>query len=64
MSIESSCSEVVLLLDRIKRYNTIVRGDSLTPDTINEMKTKGKDFADDAKSKLETIKDEIDTWGS
>ena len=49
MSIESSVKGIVNLLDKLRRYNTLIIEDGLEPATVADMKNKAKDFCNSAK---------------
>jgi len=62
MAIPERCSRVSTLLDRVKRYNVIVKGDSFSNDATSEMKDNVKYILDKVKDELDLIKDEVDSW--
>lgn len=62
MSIENNCNNIRGILDRIARYNKIVRADSFSQDALGEMKDNCRDLADNAKAELDKIKAELDNW--
>ncbi|MBA7615791.1 hypothetical protein ES703_23077 [subsurface metagenome] len=62
MAISARCSRVAALLDRVKRYNAIVKGDSFSNGATGEMKDNVKDIIDKAKDELDQIKSEVDSW--
>lgn len=62
MSIENSCNKIQESLARIRRYNTVVKNDNFSQEALGELKDNCKNICDEAKSELDTIKDEIDTW--
>lgn len=62
MSIENSCNGIQECLTRIRRYNTVVQNDNFSPEARGELKDNCKDICDEAKVKLDNIKEEIDAW--
>jgi len=62
MAISARCSKVSALLDRVKRYNVIVKGDSFSNGATGEMKDKVKDILDEVSTEVDLIKDEVDNW--
>jgi len=62
MAIPERCDRVSALLIRLKRYDAIVRQNSFTKDALDEMKDNCKDVIKDAKSELNEIKSEVNSW--
>jgi len=62
MTISERCDRVLALLERIKRYDTVVRGDNFTPSALDELKSNAKGIVDEAKDELVEIKAEVDNW--
>ena len=62
MTIPEKCDRVSALLERLKRYDAIVRGDSFSPEAMDELKNNAKGIVDEAKDELVEIKAEVDNW--
>jgi len=62
MAIESKIEGVKRLLERIREYKRIVEADSFEPATVDDIKGNAKDLCDTAKSEIDDIKAEIDSW--
>lgn len=62
MAIPERCGRILSLLDRVKRYDTIVRNDTFTNSALGEMKDNVKDVLDQVKDEIDLIKDEVDNW--
>lgn len=62
MAISARCSKISVLLDRVKGYNVIVKGDSFSNGATGEMKDNVKDILDEVKDEVDLIKDEVDNW--
>ncbi|MBA7695230.1 hypothetical protein ES703_103852 [subsurface metagenome] len=62
MTIPEKCDRVSALLDRLKRYDAIVRNDNFTDEALNELKSNAKGIVDEAKDELVEIKAEVDNW--
>ncbi|GAH06786.1 unnamed protein product, partial [marine sediment metagenome] len=56
------CSRVSALLERVKRYSAIVKGDSFSNGATGEMKDNVKDILDEVKDEVDQIKSEVDNW--
>ncbi|GAH48137.1 unnamed protein product [marine sediment metagenome] len=62
MAIPERCDRVSALLDRLKRYDAIVRGDNFGDEAMSELKSNAKGIVDEAKDELVEIKAEVDNW--
>lgn len=62
MAIPARCSKVLALLDRVKRYAVIVKGDNFSNGATGEMKDNVKAILDEVKGEVDLIKDEVDNW--
>lgn len=62
MAIPEKCDRVSALLERLKRYDAIVRGDNFSPEAMDDLKSNAKGIVDEAKDELVEIKAEVDNW--
>lgn len=62
MTISEKCDRVSALLERLKRYDAIVRGDNFGDEAMDELKSNAKGIVDEAKDELVKIKSEVDNW--
>lgn len=62
MALSERCARVLALLDRVKRYDAIVRNDSFSPDALNELRNNAKTIIEEAKVEIDQIKAEVDNW--
>ncbi len=62
MTVSEKCDRVSALLEKIKRYDTIVRADTFGNEAMDDLKDNSKGIADEAKDELDEIKSEVDNW--
>ncbi|GAI98023.1 unnamed protein product [marine sediment metagenome] len=62
MAIPEKCDRVSALLDRLKKYDTIVKGDNFGPEAMDDLKSNAKGIVDESKEELDQIKSEVDSW--
>ena len=62
MAIGQYIRDVNLLLDRVHKYDHIIQEDSLEEATVEDMAGNAKAICDEAKGKIDSIKDDIESW--
>ena len=62
MSIKDKIDEVAILLQKVKKFDDLIFGNSFTDATVLDMKQSAKDICDEAKGDIDDIKTEIDSW--
>lgn len=62
MSIKDKIDEVAILLQKVKKFDDLIFGNSFTDATVLDMKQSAKDVCDEAKGDIDDIKTEIDSW--
>lgn len=62
MSIKDKIDEAATLLQKVKKFDDLMLGNSFTDATVIDMKQSAKDVCDEAKGDIDDIKSEIDGW--